>query len=158
MSLKSCILVILPVIPQHRHSRPMSEIVLSPVFVLAWKAAGGLAGEDLAWQWLDTQRPVYHSFLASRWPQATMHNQRPQMGNPCAFGRFRGQGKYPSSLSYDLRCSASADAVDFGSFLLVSLQVFYVWFDATIGYLSITANYTDQWERWWKNPEQVSRP
>ncbi|XP_073939851.1 methionine--tRNA ligase, cytoplasmic isoform X1 [Castor canadensis] len=34
-------------------------------------------------------------------------------------------------------------------------KVFYVWFDATIGYLSITANYTDQWERWWKNPEQV---
>ncbi|EHB13062.1 Methionyl-tRNA synthetase, cytoplasmic [Heterocephalus glaber] len=34
-------------------------------------------------------------------------------------------------------------------------KVFYAWFDATIGYLSITANYTDQWERWWKNPEQV---
>lgn len=40
--------------------------------------------------------------------------------------------------------------------LLLTLQVFYVWFDATFGYLSITANYTDQWERWWKNPEQVS--
>lgn len=36
-----------------------------------------------------------------------------------------------------------------------SLQVFYVWFDAPVGYLSITANYTDQWERWWKNPQQV---
>ncbi|GFN93078.1 methionine--tRNA ligase, cytoplasmic-like, partial [Plakobranchus ocellatus] len=34
-------------------------------------------------------------------------------------------------------------------------KVFYVWFDAPIGYLSITANYTDQWERWWKNPDQV---
>ncbi|KAJ1160271.1 hypothetical protein NDU88_000773 [Pleurodeles waltl] len=34
-------------------------------------------------------------------------------------------------------------------------KVFYVWFDAPIGYLSITANYTDQWEKWWKNPEQV---
>ncbi|NXE30698.1 SYMC protein, partial [Ardeotis kori] len=33
-------------------------------------------------------------------------------------------------------------------------KVFYVWFDAPIGYLSITANYTDQWERWWKNPQQ----
>ncbi|XP_030366468.1 methionine--tRNA ligase, cytoplasmic isoform X2 [Strigops habroptila] len=37
----------------------------------------------------------------------------------------------------------------------LSPQVFYVWFDAPIGYLSITANYTDQWERWWKNPQQV---
>ncbi|XP_069119784.1 methionine--tRNA ligase, cytoplasmic-like [Argopecten irradians] len=34
-------------------------------------------------------------------------------------------------------------------------KVFYVWFDAPIGYISITANYTDQWEKWWKNPEQV---
>ncbi|XP_068123542.1 methionine--tRNA ligase, cytoplasmic isoform X2 [Hyperolius riggenbachi] len=34
-------------------------------------------------------------------------------------------------------------------------KVFYVWFDAPIGYISITANYTDQWEKWWKNPYQV---
>ena len=32
-------------------------------------------------------------------------------------------------------------------------KVFYVWFDAPIGYLSITAGYTDQWEKWWKNPD-----
>ena len=35
------------------------------------------------------------------------------------------------------------------------MQVFYVWFDAPIGYLSITACYTEEWERWWKNREQV---
>lgn len=35
-------------------------------------------------------------------------------------------------------------------------KVLYVWFDATIGYLSITANYTKQWEKWWKNPEDVN--
>ncbi|KCV67372.1 methionine-tRNA ligase (EC:6.1.) [Fonticula alba] len=34
-------------------------------------------------------------------------------------------------------------------------KVLYVWFDAPIGYLSITAEYTDDWELWWKNPEQV---
>ena len=34
-------------------------------------------------------------------------------------------------------------------------KVFYVWYDAPIGYISITANYTDQWEMWWKNPEDV---
>lgn len=41
--------------------------------------------------------------------------------------------------------------------LLPCPQVFYVWFDAPIGYLSITANYTDEWEKWWKNPNQVRR-
>jgi methionyl-tRNA synthetase len=34
-------------------------------------------------------------------------------------------------------------------------KVFYVWFDAPIGYISITANHTEEWERWWKNPEEV---
>lgn len=44
------------------------------------------------------------------------------------------------------------------SWLFLPLQVFYVWFDAPIGYLSITANYTDEWEKWWKNPQQVTHP
>ncbi|KAF3066602.1 Methionine-tRNA ligase, cytoplasmic [Daldinia childiae] len=42
-------------------------------------------------------------------------------------------------------------------------KVFYVWFDACIGYPSITKYYTDRddpsgknWERWWKNPDDVS--
>ncbi|KAF2091157.1 methionyl-tRNA synthetase [Saccharata proteae CBS 121410] len=34
-------------------------------------------------------------------------------------------------------------------------KVMYVWFDACIGYVSITANYTDEWEKWWKNPDNV---
>ncbi|CCD24019.1 methionine--tRNA ligase MES1 NDAI_0C03590 [Naumovozyma dairenensis CBS 421] len=34
-------------------------------------------------------------------------------------------------------------------------KVLYVWFDATIGYVSITANYTKKWEQWWKDPENV---
>lgn len=34
-------------------------------------------------------------------------------------------------------------------------KVFYVWFDACIGYPSITANYTDEWEQWWYNPDNV---
>jgi len=34
-------------------------------------------------------------------------------------------------------------------------KVLYVWFDACIGYVSITANYTNEWEKWWRNPENV---
>ncbi|CAL4121879.1 unnamed protein product, partial [Meganyctiphanes norvegica] len=34
-------------------------------------------------------------------------------------------------------------------------KVFYVWFDAPIGYVSMTATYTSDWEKWWKNPQQV---
>jgi len=36
-------------------------------------------------------------------------------------------------------------------------KVFYVWFDAPIGYLSITANFIgeDKWQDWWRNPDNV---
>lgn len=34
-------------------------------------------------------------------------------------------------------------------------KVFYVWFEAPIGYVSITANFTPAWEEWWKNPEKI---
>ncbi len=34
-------------------------------------------------------------------------------------------------------------------------KVFYVWFDAPIGYISITANLTDDWEYWWRDPENT---
>ncbi|ODV90463.1 hypothetical protein CANCADRAFT_106703 [Tortispora caseinolytica NRRL Y-17796] len=35
-------------------------------------------------------------------------------------------------------------------------KVLYVWFDACIGYVSITANYTKKWQEWWRNPENVT--
>ncbi len=35
-------------------------------------------------------------------------------------------------------------------------QVFYVWFDAPIGYISITSGYTKEWRQWWCNPDNVS--
>jgi len=34
-------------------------------------------------------------------------------------------------------------------------KVFYVWFDAPIGYISITAQYTEHWKQWWQNPDNV---
>ncbi|XP_059626217.1 probable methionine--tRNA ligase isoform X2 [Cornus florida] len=34
-------------------------------------------------------------------------------------------------------------------------KVFYVWFDAPIGYVSITACHTPHWEKWWKDPNNV---
>lgn len=34
-------------------------------------------------------------------------------------------------------------------------KVFYVWFDATIGYISMTAKNREDWKDWWQNPENV---
>ncbi|VDN11468.1 unnamed protein product [Dibothriocephalus latus] len=35
-------------------------------------------------------------------------------------------------------------------------KVFYVWFDAPMGYLSITANYTPDWRLWWQPPTDIA--
>ncbi|KRX09065.1 Aminoacyl-tRNA synthetase, class 1a, anticodon-binding [Pseudocohnilembus persalinus] len=35
-------------------------------------------------------------------------------------------------------------------------KVFYVWFDAPIGYISITANLTENWEKWWKQSDEYN--
>ena len=34
-------------------------------------------------------------------------------------------------------------------------KVFYVWFDAPIGYISITAEHLANWREWWQAPEKV---
>ncbi|KAJ5711900.1 methionyl-tRNA synthetase [Penicillium malachiteum] len=34
-------------------------------------------------------------------------------------------------------------------------KVIYAWFNACIGYVSITANYTEDWQKWWQNPDDV---
>ncbi|XP_070814645.1 methionine--tRNA ligase, cytoplasmic isoform X2 [Chaetodon trifascialis] len=58
-------------------------------------------------------------------------------------------GLKPRCITRDLKWGTPVPHPDFQD------KVFYVWFDAPIGYLSITANYTDKWEKWWKNPHQV---
>ncbi|XP_076870219.1 methionine--tRNA ligase, cytoplasmic isoform X2 [Brachyhypopomus gauderio] len=58
-------------------------------------------------------------------------------------------GLKPRCITRDLRWGTPVPHPDYSN------KVFYVWFDAPIGYLSITANYTSEWEKWWKNPQQV---
>lgn len=59
------------------------------------------------------------------------------------------EGLRPFSLSRDLKWGVPVPLKGFEN------KVLYVWFDAPIGYPSITANYTDEWEKWWRDPENV---
>ncbi|KAJ3324164.1 putative methionine--tRNA ligase, cytoplasmic protein rar1 [Blyttiomyces sp. JEL0837] len=59
------------------------------------------------------------------------------------------EGLKPRCITRDLKWGVPVPKPGFES------KVFYVWFDAPIGYLSITANYTDEWEKWWKNTSDV---
>ncbi|KAK4225567.1 putative methionyl-tRNA synthetase, cytoplasmic [Podospora fimiseda] len=74
------------------------------------------------------------------------------------------QGLKPRGITRDLKWGVS---IPTGLDGLVdedyAKKVFYVWFDACIGYPSITKTFTDagnpngtNWEKWWKNPEEVT--
>lgn len=58
-------------------------------------------------------------------------------------------GLKPRCITRDLKWGTPVPHERFGD------KVFYVWFDAPIGYISISATYTPDWQRWWLNREQV---
>merc|ERR1712232_1326329 len=64
------------------------------------------------------------------------------------FARLR-DGLQPRCITRDLRWGVPVPHPGFDE------KVFYVWFDAPIGYISITAAYTPEWEQWWRAPENV---
>lgn len=59
------------------------------------------------------------------------------------------QGLHPRCITRDLKWGTPVPLATYEN------KVLYVWFDACIGYVSITANYVDDWEAWWRNPEHV---
>lgn len=73
------------------------------------------------------------------------------------------KGFQPRAITRDLKWGVPIPKVDGLSEEEYRSKVFYVWFDACIGYPSITKTYTDgddvngtNWEKWWRNPEDVS--
>lgn len=72
------------------------------------------------------------------------------------------KGLHPRAITRDLRWGVPIPHVEGLNSEDYASKVFYVWFDACIGYPSITKNYTDggnidgrNWEQWWKNPKEV---
>ncbi|KAF1975945.1 methionyl-tRNA synthetase [Bimuria novae-zelandiae CBS 107.79] len=59
------------------------------------------------------------------------------------------EGLKPRGITRDLKWGTAVPLEGYEN------KVMYVWFDACIGYVSITANYTDEWEKWWRNPDNV---
>lgn len=61
------------------------------------------------------------------------------------------QGLEPRCITRDLVWGTPVPLEEFKD------KVLYVWFDATIGYISITASYfgDDLWKQWWQSPENV---
>lgn len=65
------------------------------------------------------------------------------------FNSWLKEGLKPRCITRDLKWGTPVPLEGFSD------KVFYVWFDAPIGYLSITANYSTEWKKWWYNPDSV---
>jgi len=59
------------------------------------------------------------------------------------------RGLQPRPITRDLKWGVPVPKPGFEN------KVFYVWFDAPIGYISITAHAFEDWRDWWQNPEKV---
>lgn len=59
------------------------------------------------------------------------------------------EGLLPRAITRDLKWGIPVPLEEFKD------KVFYVWFDAPIGYISITAKLTDSWQDWWKKPDET---
>ncbi|CAM2066118.1 methionine--tRNA ligase [Sulfidibacter corallicola] len=59
------------------------------------------------------------------------------------------QGLQPRPITRDLKWGIPVPKPGFED------KVFYVWYDAPIGYISITAKDFDDWKEWWHNPDEV---
>ncbi len=64
-------------------------------------------------------------------------------------------GLKPRCITRDLKWGTPVPPVEGLDWEKYCNKVFYVWFDAPIGYLSITANLTSNWEEWWTNSRLV---
>ncbi|MFH1917129.1 MAG: methionine--tRNA ligase [Nanoarchaeota archaeon] len=59
------------------------------------------------------------------------------------------EGLKPRAISRDLKWGVPIPLEKYKD------KVFYVWFDAPIGYVSITAKERPDWKDWWQNPDNV---
>ncbi|RDX57428.1 methionyl-tRNA synthetase [Lentinus brumalis] len=64
-------------------------------------------------------------------------------------------GLRPSPVTRDLTWGVPVPHVEGKDHEGMDGKVLYVWFEACIGYPSITANYTSDWKRWWFDPKNV---
>ncbi|TFK40406.1 methionyl tRNA synthetase [Crucibulum laeve] len=96
-----------------------------------------------------TEEWIRQSWKAGKWSANAVINAEGELVD----ARLKN-GLLPTPLTRDLKWGVPVP-VDGDDEFGMKGKVLYVWFDAPIGYPSITANYTPEWKQWWFNPENV---
>ncbi|ETW82973.1 hypothetical protein HETIRDRAFT_458559 [Heterobasidion irregulare TC 32-1] len=104
---------------------------------------------------LDTIQPhteewIKQSFKAGKWSPNSVINSDGELVDD----RLRG-GLRPSPVTRDLQWGVPVPIKEGEDDQGMRGKVLYVWFDACIGYPSITSNLTPDWKQWWFNPKNV---
>ncbi|KAG6842329.1 hypothetical protein C0991_010618 [Blastosporella zonata] len=97
-----------------------------------------------------TEEWIKASWKAGKWSPNAVINADGVIIDP----RLKG-GLIPTPLTRDLTWGVPIPAEFETEEQGMKGKVLYVWFDAPIGYPSITANYTPEWKQWWFNPKDV---
>lgn len=93
---------------------------------------------------LDKLQPDVEAFF-----RASAQNGKWSSNSKVITSSWLKEGLQPRSITRDIKWGTAVPRPDYTD------KVIYSWFDACIGYVSITASYTNQWEKWWRNPEDV---
>ncbi|THH08923.1 hypothetical protein EW145_g2372 [Phellinidium pouzarii] len=98
-----------------------------------------------------TEEWIKKSWKAGGWSPNAVINSDGVLIDPRVKGGLR-----PSPVTRDLTWGVPVPNIEGADNQEMKGKVMYVWFDAPIGYPSITANYTNEWKKWWFDPKNVS--
>ncbi|KAF5359503.1 hypothetical protein D9756_003455 [Leucocoprinus leucothites] len=96
-----------------------------------------------------TEEWIKQSWKAGKWSPNAVINHEGEIID----ARLKG-GLLPTPLTRDLSWGVPVP-IEGEDVHGMKGKVLYVWFDAPIGYPSITANLTPEWKQWWFNPKDV---
>ncbi|EPQ54154.1 methionyl-tRNA synthetase [Gloeophyllum trabeum ATCC 11539] len=96
-----------------------------------------------------TEAWIKKSYKEGRWSANSVINAEGELVD----ARLKG-GLRPSPVTRDLQWGVPVP-IEGPEDEAMRGKVLYVWFDAPIGYPSITANYTPEWRQWWFNQQHV---
>ncbi|BEI83272.1 hypothetical protein CcaverHIS002_0311400 [Cutaneotrichosporon cavernicola] len=95
---------------------------------------------------------MQHARVKGKWSSNVVITDKGEIVEP----RMLGEGLRPSAVTRDLKWGVPVPSVDDKEEDdKLKDKVIYVWFDAPIGYISMTKSYTDKWQEWWMNPKNV---
>ncbi|KAI0058593.1 methionyl-tRNA synthetase, partial [Artomyces pyxidatus] len=97
-----------------------------------------------------TEEWIKQSWKKGRWSQNAVINDDGELID----ARLKG-GLRPSPVTRDLKWGVPVPVKDDDPDQEMKGKVLCEWFEACIGYPSITANLTPEWKQWWFNPDNV---